>query len=200
MKSTRRADRANMEVQEVPIVRFKTIVGIAALALIAPVIANGDEAALRKYLMTDFDRRAEQFRKKDIKGFMTMYTADFKGVNMEGKPVSRQQVEAQMKQAMRDTKSMDTAKLNLDKVTMNGENAATVESTMTLKMKVADSVGQFGKKGQVHAVGMIERTREGIVKTKDGWKVKTSQPLPGGAMSLDGKPFPPPAPPKKEKK
>ncbi len=165
------------------------------LACGAAALASPDDAKIKKEMLAQFDKATAQFKARDLKGFMSMYTDDFKGVGMDGKAQTKKSIEAEMKDAMANTKSLDKAELSIEKVTSKG-NTATTDSTMHLEMHVVDAKGEMGPKGKEHAMSMWEKSRETWVKTKAGWKVKSGQALPGGKMLLDGKPFPP-APPSK---
>jgi ketosteroid isomerase-like protein len=174
--------------------RIKTLsIGIGILAFAAAAFAAPDDAKVKKEMLAQFDKAVVQFKAKDLKGFMSMYTDDFKGVGMDGKAQTKKSITAEMKEAMATTKSFDKAELAIEKLTSKGDSATT-ESTMHLEMRVVDAKGEMGPKGKEHAVGMWVKARENWVRSKGGWKVKTGQSLPGGKMLLDGKPYPPPAP------
>ncbi len=165
-------------------------IGALALALAVPAVAD-DAAAVKKELMANFNKATKQFKAKDIKGFMSMYTDDFKGKGMGGMPQTKASITKEMKEAMDTTKSLDKSELKISKLTVQG-NTAQVESAMTLGMKVVDAKGEMGPKGKTHDMLMVENGKEIWVKTKSGWKVKSGEVLPSSKMLVDGKPPPPP--------
>lgn len=169
-----------------------------ALVAASLVSARADEASVRKEMKADFDKAVKAFRAKDIKGFMAMIADDFHGKGMDGKPMTKASMEAEMKQHMAETKTLDTADLTIDKIKTDGKTATT-DSTLVLKMHVVDSKGEMGPKGKEHVMDMVEKSHETWVKGKGGWLEKTSEPLPGGKMMMDGKPFMPGPPPKPAK-
>ncbi len=175
---------------------FAAIVAVC-LAAASAAFASPDEASVRKAMMANFDKSVKQFKAKDLKGFMSMYADDFSGKGPDGKPMTKTTVEAEMKEAMATTKSVEESKLTIEKLTVKGDSAE-LESTMTLKMQVVDAKGEMGVKGKLHSLTMVEKSKETWVKTKDGWKVKKGSVVPGGKMLVDGKPFPPPPPAKKK--
>lgn len=175
-----------MRIRPASLPLFALAVAIAASA----AWARPNDAAVKKELLAMFDKGVAQFKKKDIKGFMSVYTADYTGVGMDGKPMSLKQTEAEMKQAMATTKSVETAKLDIDKLTVNGKTAV-AESTMKLDIHGVDSKGEMGPKGKVHQMSMVMRSRDTYVQTKDGWKTKRSEPMNGSTMMVDGKPYAP---------
>ena len=181
--------------------RSKAMSLSAVFVLVASATACADNASVKRELIAGFNKRVAQYRAKDIRGFMTMYASDFKGMNPGGRPTSKKQIERDMGQAMKDTKSLDSASISIDKLTTKGLKA-NVESTMTLNIHVVDSVGELGVRGKIHTLTIVERARELWVKTKAGWQVKTSTPLPGDKMIVDGKSFPsaPPPRPKSNKR
>jgi ketosteroid isomerase-like protein len=134
-----------------------------------------------------------QFKAKDLKGFMSMYADDYKGKGMDGKPTDKKATEAEMKQAMANTKTVKSSRYSIDKLTVKG-NTATIEGTMALDMDVVDPDGQMGPKGATHRMHMVMKTRDVDVKSGGAWKTKSSEPLPGSMTMVDGKQFPPPHP------
>jgi hypothetical protein len=76
-------------------------------------------------------------------------------------------------------------------------NKAEIEGTMKMSMTAIDSKGEMGPKGKTHKVDLVERSHEVWEKTAGGWKLKTSNPLPGGSITMDGKVMPMGPPPTK---
>ena len=167
------------------------------LLLVTSITAGADEASVKKEMYAIFDKSVKQFKTRDIKGFMSMIADDYKGKGPGGASQTRATMAAQMKQAMDSTKELNKAEMKITKISVSG-STANIESTMTLAMKVVDAAGTMGPKGQLHSVTEVENQRETWVKTKGGWKIKIGEVLPGGKMMVDGKPFPPVAPPKKK--
>src|SRR5258708_2830643 len=179
--------------------RMQIAMGIGALVLALAAPATADDAAVKKELMANFNKATKQFKAKDIKGFMSMYTDDFKGKGPTGAAQTKASIEKEMKEAMDTTKSLDKSELKISKCTVKGDTAQ-VESSMTLGMKVVDAKGEMGTKGKTHDLLMVENAKETWVKTKSGWKVKSGEVLPSGKMLVDGKPMSAPPAPKPGKK
>jgi hypothetical protein len=163
----------------------------AALLSMAIPAAADDTASFKKEMLAIFDKSVKQFKARDIKGFMTMFTDDYTGKGARGEPQTKATFEREMKAAMDSTRATNRADLRIDKLSVKGSTAE-LESTMTLDLTIVDTEGGMGPKGKVHNMLEVEKSRETWVKTKDGWKVKKGEVLPGGKMLMDGKPFPPP--------
>src|SRR5258706_2273112 len=137
------------------LIRMQIAMGIGALALALALPAAADDAAVKKEMLANFDKAVKQFKAKDIKGFMSMYTDDFTGKGMGGMPQTKASIEKEMKEAMDTTKSLDKSELKISKLSVKGSTAQ-VESSMTLGMKVVDAKGEMGPKGKTHNLLMVE--------------------------------------------
>jgi hypothetical protein len=160
--------------------------GLCALLAMGPIgLAKADGAAVRKEMQREFDKAVAAWKKKDVKGFMSMFSPDFKGVGMDGQPVDYKGIQAQIARTIKSTKSIDSATLSIDKLATKG-NQATMDVTMKMTMVVADPRGEMGPKGGTHKLDLVERSHEVWEKTGGQWKQKSMRPLPGGTMKIDG--------------
>jgi hypothetical protein len=178
---------------------------VFALALAGSLfagIAHADEAAIRKEMAAGFNDSVVAWKRKDAKAFMSMFALDFKGLDMAGKVQTYNSMAAEVQSEMAMTRSVDKASLSIEKVKAKG-NTVVMDSVMTMALTVVDSKGEMGRAGATHRLEVSEHSHETWVKSGKRWKLKSSEPLPGGVMKIDGQTLPstpPPSPIVKPKK
>lgn len=166
---------------------------MAAIVALAPSVssaARADDAAMKKEFEAIFNKAVEDFKKKDLKAFMTMFAPGYTSKTLDGRTQTLADTEKDMEQAMAMTKSVDSASQKIEKIRVMGYTAE-VTGTMKLSMRVVDKDGAMGKKGATHVMGMEERSKETWIKASGGgWKLKSSVALTGTKSTMDGKPLP----------
>jgi len=64
-----------------------------------------------------------------------------------------------------------------------------------MALTVVDGRGEMGRAGATHKLEVAEHSHETWVKSGKRWKLKSSEPLSGGVMKMDGQTLPSPAVP-----
>jgi ketosteroid isomerase-like protein len=151
--------------------------------LVGASVAPAEERhALRKLLEASQARVAEAFKKKDIKMFMEGGAPDFTLKGLNGKVMTREQVEAAVKRLMDRIKSVNELRVEVGDITITGDTAVVV-TTQHFSRVIA---GPDGKDHTVVTSGTMHR--ETYVKTAAGWKIKQVEETKQGKEIVDGEP------------
>jgi len=156
---------------------------VLATIWICPAPARAQERhAVRKDLEAKYAKLAEAYKKKDIKMFMEDKAPDFSAKSLDGKVMTREQVEAAVKQRMDRIKAVNELKVEVGDITVTGDTAL-VATTQHFSRVVT------GPDGKDHAVVTSGTThRETWVKTAAGWKIKQVEETKQGKETVDGEP------------
>jgi ketosteroid isomerase-like protein len=148
--------------------------------------ARADDAAVRKQLEAQYAKLATAFKKKNVNGVMAIGTSDFSMKEPNG-TVSDAKASAEgIKQMFAGVKSFNKVEMKIQKLTVKG-NQAVATSTY-----LYDSQTPAPPKGKSHRMVQKGLSKDTWVKAGNTWKVRVVEML-NGEMSMDGKPFNPPA-------
>lgn len=169
--------------------RIALVVALATFAGSAAVARADDKSEIRSL----YAKARQAFMKRDVNGVIALGTADFSEKEKDGKVFTADQSKQMMEQQFAMIKSVKSCTMKADKITVKGKSA-TVVSSFSMLATMVDKMGQMGPKGNVHTMKDSGTSKDTLVKTPQGWKMKTRETLSESA-ALDGKPFNPGGPP-----
>lgn len=145
-------------------------------------IARADD---RKDIEALYHKVEKAMMAKDVKGIMATGTKDFTYTG-EGQTMTGDKVSAQMQQRFQMMQGNPTCKFTIISCKIKGKTA-TVVSSDTTAMTIAM------QDGKPHKIVTTGKSTDAVVKTNKGWLMK-SVTITDSKMTMDGKPFTPPAP------
>ena len=151
--------------------------------LAAPVRADAkaDIAAL-------YRRVSAALMAKDVKGVVACSTPDYVAIE-NGTKMDLKQSQTMLEMEFQSMKSIKEFSYTPAKVEVKGTNATVLSNVkMTATMGSPD--------GKTHKLAVTGTSKELLVKTPNGWLIKSMETL-SSAASMDGKPMQTAAPPKK---
>jgi ketosteroid isomerase-like protein len=164
--------------------RFTLSALLAAAALSLPVVsARADD---KSDIHALYGKILAAMKAKDTKAIMALGTPDFVSID-HGTKMNAQQTAQMMDMQFKMMKSMDSMKMNVEKLDIKGKNAAAT-TNYAFKVKMT------GQDGKLHTISDSGITKDTLVKTGKGWLFKTQETISQHSM-MDGKPMPMPAPP-----
>jgi len=171
--------------------RFTLSALLAAAALsLSVVAARADD---KSDIHALYGKILAAMKAKDTKAIMALGTPDFYSVD-HGMRMDAKQTAQMMDMQFKMMKSMDSMKMNVDKLDIKGKNAVAMTS-------YSFSGKMTGQDGKLHTMSDSGVTKDTLVKSAKGWLFKSTETISSHPM-MDGKPMPmgaPPAPAPKKK-
>jgi len=144
-------------------------------------VAGADARAPRRELETAYAGIVRAMRQKDFKAWMSYLTPDYSEKSTHGKISRRPQIEAGRKQSLATSQSLE-ARFDIAQVTLKANTAAVaVRYALTVVTKPA-----MDPQGKTHKIVAVAPMRQTWIKTARGWKLRLSETLKGGAVTVDG--------------
>jgi len=154
---------------------------------------HDESKPVRKELDRQYARLAEAIRNKDFHAFQALHTADFTGIDAQGRKQFPQQMADRARLFLQRIRPPIRASFAIEAIALDGGDArATVRQSISRMQKVA---GEFRK------VETSSTQDETWTKTPEGWKLKLAEGERDLEWHVDdkriepGKPYDPAAPP-----
>lgn len=163
--------------------QFRKLAIAAAICFTAhTVVARADD---KSDITALYKKLEKAIVAKDIKGVMATSTKDF-SYTENGKTITGEAMSAQMQQQFTMMSGTPKAKFSIISIDVKGKSATVVSTDVTeMSMALQD--------GKAHKIVASGKSKDLLVKTKDGWLMKTVTVL-SNKMTLDGKAFDPTKP------
>ena len=163
--------------------RLRWVFLLCMMLLPSGLIAQSDEAAIKKEIRAGYDKHVLAFKAKDVKTLVALTTPDWKVTDANGASANRAQWETTLIAQMPRIKKIREYSVSLDKVTfINGKVTA-----FTTTHFVGTNSDPTGK---THDVVEKAKARDNWVKTSAGWRIQHSDAL-SFEVIVDGKPINP---------
>ena len=160
---------------------------LAMACFIVAVVATGADD--RKDIDALYAKLIKAIETNHPEATLALETPDFTSKDHTGKAITGKQLAEQMKMESAASNNIKMSlKIAACKVT---GKMADVSTTFTYQSEMVDKDGHMGPKGKTHVMSMSGKINNKLAKTAAGWKFKSMEEIPGGAMMMDGKPFDP---------
>ena len=166
---------------------------LGLVVALAPAATAEDAGLVKKQIQADYAKAMAALKHHDLKGFLTIKTDDYKGVE-GGRTLTRTDQETAMQSYTSDSTRIDSYRYDIQNLKV-ADNKATGKATFRLDSTVNDSYGMFGAKGQPHRMRFEQAFATTYTRTGGAWKISEEVEAGQPRMWLDGKPFNPQAPP-----
>ena len=160
--------------------RIHLLLGLFFLAILFPVksLAVVESDPKHKAFENIYQQIDEAMKHGDADTIIGFETADFTRKDYSGKILNRQEADAGLRKAMKDTKSISICKAEVKSITSEKEQDIVLVSVHLECILIAPN-------GTEHKMVDIEEDREVWVKVDGKFKVKFSE-IVGGSVTIDG--------------
>ncbi len=147
-----------------------------------------DKMRTQEELRAWYGKIIDSYNRKDVGGYMALYTQDAKIRDFQGNTKDRKALEAMVKEDMAGAGKIHSADFEIHKLTLKGRDA-TVVCTETWKYVLTDLKGQFGPEGNSYDVVWRSPAEVKFLKTADGWLGKYRKATGPETLTVEGKPL-----------
>lgn len=152
---------------------------IAACVLLIFVGGASADKRAERQIRAEYAKTVQYTKAKNVEGLLRQMTPDFLYKTQKGEVMSKQMVEAVMREQFALMKSIDRRKSTIKKIEVKG-NTARVTTEEELAFTFVDA------QGKPHKAHTKATTRDTWVRTQQGWKVKMTESL-SETTTIDGK-------------
>lgn len=152
--------------------------------------ASPKEMRTREELRAWYGKIIDTYDRKDIEGYMALYSQDAIFCDFQGNRKDRKELEALVKEDMAATGKIHSAEFKIHRLRLKGREA-TAAGTETWKYVLNDLRGQFGPEGKSYDVVWRSPLQIKFLKTAGGWLAKYRKVTGPETLTVDGKPLAP---------